>query len=166
VECAGRQEICESLVIIGVDTLRRDPLFHEFLRVLQVSPVPDPNLDYPRRNHRYSLTQMILALMDPLVHGLDRLETASFLRFNGTLQYLTRLPGFPDPQTLRRFLLHAPDSFWEQMPEEASGLSPLHSLDGFFARGIEQFGREMLQAVQSRPLPARRWPKRTNRCLE
>jgi hypothetical protein len=43
------------------------------------------------------------------------LETASFLRFNGTFQYLTGLPSFPDPQTLRRFLLHAPDSFWEQL---------------------------------------------------
>ena len=67
------------------------------------------------RNPHYSLSQMILALVYPLVLGLDRLETASFLRFNGTFQYLTGLPSFPDPQTLRRFLLHAPDSFWEQM---------------------------------------------------
>jgi hypothetical protein len=58
---------------------------------------------------------MILALVYPLVLGLDRLETASFLRFNGTFQYLTGLPSFPDPQTLRRFLLHAPTAFWEQM---------------------------------------------------
>jgi hypothetical protein len=58
---------------------------------------------------------MILALMYPIVLGLDRLETASFLRSNGTFQYLTGLPCFPDPQTLRRFLLHAPDAFWQQM---------------------------------------------------
>jgi hypothetical protein len=58
---------------------------------------------------------MILALMYPIVLGLDRLETASFLRSNGTFQYLTGLPSFPDPQTLRRFLLHAPDVFWQQM---------------------------------------------------
>ena len=58
---------------------------------------------------------MILALMYPLVLGLDRLETASFLRSNGTFQYLTGLPSFPDPQTLRRFLLQAPDSFLQQM---------------------------------------------------
>ena len=73
------------------------------------------NLTYPRRNHRYSLSQMILALVYPIVLGLDRLETASFLRSNGTFQYLTGLPSFPDPQTLRRFLHHAPDSFLEQM---------------------------------------------------
>jgi len=89
--------------------------FHEFLQVLQFRHFLSRNLHYPRRNRRYSLSQMILALVYPLVLGLDRLETASFLRFNGTFQYLTGLPSFPDPQTLRRFLLHAPDSFLEQL---------------------------------------------------
>ena len=89
--------------------------FHEFLRVLQLRNFLATHLTYPRRNSRYHLSQMILALMYPIVLGLDRLETASFLRSNGTFQYLTGLPSFPDPQTLRRFLLHAPDSFWLQM---------------------------------------------------
>src|SRR5947208_2545007 len=73
------------------------------------------HLAYPRRNNRYHLSQMILALVYPIVLGLDRLETTSFLRSNGTFQYLTGLPSFPDPQTLRRFLLHAADSFWGQV---------------------------------------------------
>jgi hypothetical protein len=89
--------------------------FHEFLQVLQVRDFLARHLAYPRRNHRYSLSQMIMALVYPIVLGLDRLETASFLRFNGTFQYLTGLPSFPDPQTLRRFLHQAPDSFLEQM---------------------------------------------------
>jgi hypothetical protein len=89
--------------------------FREFLRVLQFRNFLAQQLAYPRRNHRYSLSQMILALVYPLVLGLDRLETASFLRSNGTFQYLTGLQSFPDPQTLRRFLLHAPDSFLQQM---------------------------------------------------
>src|SRR5664279_4230739 len=89
--------------------------FHEFLRVLQIRRFLTQNLDYPRRNQRYSLSQMMLALVYPLVLGLDRLETASFLRSNGTFQYLTGLQSFPDPQTLRRFLLQAPDSFLRQM---------------------------------------------------
>jgi hypothetical protein len=89
--------------------------FHEFLQVLQIRRFLTQNLDYSRRNQRYSLSQLILALMYPIVLGLDRLETASFLRSNGTFQYLTGLPSFPDPQTLRRFLLQAPDSFREQM---------------------------------------------------
>ena len=89
--------------------------FHEFLQVLQIRRFLTQNLDYPRCNQRYSLAQMILALVYPLVLGLDRLETASFLRSNGTFQYLTGLQSFPDPQTLRRFLLQAPDSFLRQM---------------------------------------------------
>jgi hypothetical protein len=89
--------------------------FHEFLQVLQVRDFLARHLAYPRRNHRYSLSQMILALVYPIVLGLDRLETVSFLRFNGTFQYLTGLPNFPDPQTLRRFLHQAPDSFLKQL---------------------------------------------------
>jgi len=89
--------------------------FHEFLRVLQLRHFLATHLTYPRRNNRYHLSQMILALLYPMVLGLDRLETASFLRSNGTFQYLTGLPSFPDPQTLRRFLLHAPPRFWEQI---------------------------------------------------
>jgi DDE family transposase len=89
--------------------------FREFLQVLQFRNFLAHQLTYRRRNRRYSLSQMILALVYPLVLGLDRLETASFLRSNGTFQYLTGLQSFPDPQTLRRFLLQAPDSFLQQM---------------------------------------------------
>lgn len=56
--------------------------FHEFLRVLQLRNFLALNLRYSRCNHRYSVSQMILALVYPLVLGLDRLETASFLRSN------------------------------------------------------------------------------------
>jgi hypothetical protein len=89
--------------------------FHEFLRVLQFRELLSRHLPYPRRNHRYSVSQMILALVYPILLGLDRIEAASFLRSNGTFQYLTGLPNFPDPQTLRRFLLHAPTRLWEHL---------------------------------------------------
>ena len=89
--------------------------FHEFLQVLQLRDFLARHLAYPRRNCRYTVPQMMLALVYPIVLGLDRLETASFLRSNGTFQYLTGLPSFPDPQTLRRFLLQAPPRFWDQL---------------------------------------------------
>ena len=57
---------------------------------------------------------MILSLVYPIILGLDRLETAS-LRSNGTFQYLTALPRYPVPQSLRRFLLRAPRDFREQL---------------------------------------------------
>jgi len=69
---------------------------------------------YPRRNRHYSVSQILLALVYPIVLGLDRIETASLLRANGSFQYLTGLPSFPDPQTLRRFLLNAPVHLREQ----------------------------------------------------
>jgi DDE family transposase len=89
--------------------------FHGFLRVMQFRDFLARHLRYPRRNQRYSTSQMILALVYPIVLGLDRLETASFLRSNGTFQYLTGIESFPDPQTLRRFLLQAPFRLWEQL---------------------------------------------------
>jgi hypothetical protein len=88
---------------------------HEFVQVLQFRRFASWHLDYPRRNRRYSLPQMLLALIYPIILGLDRLETAAFLRNNGTFQYLTGLGSYPDPQSLRRFLLHASPQFREQL---------------------------------------------------
>jgi hypothetical protein len=105
---------------------------HEFLRVLQIR-----NFLWHRRNSDYSLSQMVLALAWPLILGLDRIETASLLRSNGTFQFLTGLPRFPDPQTLRRFLLGAPESFAVQLHRgrEAGGLRRSDDSLGREARG-------------------------------
>src|ERR1051325_7869548 len=89
--------------------------FHEFLRVLQLRDFLARYLEYPRLHPRYSLSQMILALVYPIILGLDRLETASLLGGNGTFQYLSGLPSYPDPQSLRRFLIHAPPEFHQQL---------------------------------------------------
>jgi hypothetical protein len=89
--------------------------FHEFLRVLQIRNFLALRLRWSRRHYHYSISQMILALMWPLVLGLDRIEAASLLRSNGTFQFLTGLPNFPDPQTLRRFMLAASDEFYHQL---------------------------------------------------
>src|SRR5271166_6012963 len=82
--------------------------FQEFLRVLQFRFFLAEQIRYPRRNRDYSISQMLLALVYPIVLGLDRIETAALLRSDRTFQYLTGLQSFPDPQTLRRFLLNAP----------------------------------------------------------
>ena len=89
--------------------------FNEFTRVLQLRRFLTRHLHYPRRNQDYNLSQMILALVYPIILGLDRLETASLLRSNSTFQYLTGLPTYPDPQSLRRFLLQAAPEFREQL---------------------------------------------------
>ena len=89
--------------------------FHEFIRVLQLRRFITRHLGYRRRHSHYELSQMLLALIYPMVLGWDRLETASLLRANGTFQCLTGLPSYPDPQTLRRFLLQAPPEFRERL---------------------------------------------------
>ena len=72
-------------------------LFHDFLRVLHFRDFVAQQIRYPRRNRDYSVSQILLALVYPIILGLDRIETASLLRSNGTFQYLTGLPSFPDP---------------------------------------------------------------------
>jgi len=89
--------------------------FHEFTRVLPWRRFLTRHLQYPRRHQQYELSQRLLALVYPIILGLDRLETASLLRANGTFQYLTGLPSHPDPQSLRHFLLQAPPEFRQQL---------------------------------------------------
>lgn len=56
----------------------------EFMRVLQVREFLGRQLVYRRRNSDYSVSQMLLALIYPIILGLDRIETTSLLRSNGT----------------------------------------------------------------------------------
>jgi hypothetical protein len=61
--------------------------FHEFVRVLQLRHFLAQHLICPRRNSDYSVSQMLLALIYPIILGLDRIETASLLRSDETFQY-------------------------------------------------------------------------------
>ena len=88
---------------------------HEFIRVLQLRDYLSRRLAYHRHNSDYSVSQMLLALICPIILGLDRIETASLLNANGSFQYVTGLQSFPNPQTLRRFLLNAPDHLRKQL---------------------------------------------------
>src|SRR6266403_235967 len=49
--------------------------FNEFSRMLQLRRFLTRHLRYPRRNHDYQLSQMILSLVYPIILGLDRLES-------------------------------------------------------------------------------------------
>ena len=89
--------------------------FQEFLRVLQLRHRLARHLPDFQLHHDYRLSQMTLAVMYPIILGLDRLENASLLRSDVTFHYLTGLPSYPDPQSLRRFLLHAPADFRQQL---------------------------------------------------
>jgi hypothetical protein len=89
--------------------------FQEFLRVLQLRNCLSRHLPDFRPHRDYRLSQMTLAVMYPILLGLDRLENSSLLRSDSTFHYLTGLPSYPDAQSLRRFLLHAPPEFRLQL---------------------------------------------------
>jgi Transposase DDE domain group 1 len=89
--------------------------FSEFLRLLHIRNFLAGRIHYPRHNRDYSVSQLVLALVYVIVLGLDRIETAALLRSDTAFQYLTGLPSFPDPQTLRRFLLNAPAQLREEL---------------------------------------------------
>jgi hypothetical protein len=62
---------------------------------------------WAQRNNRYTVGETLLALLYPMILGLQRIETPQLLRQNGVFQYLTGLPSYPDATTRRRFLLRA-----------------------------------------------------------
>ena len=82
-------------------------LFHQFLTALHFRRFFSQRLIFSQRNHRYTLTEILLALMYPMILGLEKIEVSALLQTNGVFQYLTGIPRFPDPTTLRRFLVRA-----------------------------------------------------------
>lgn len=54
-----------------------------------------------QRNNRYRIGEMRLALLDPIILGLQRIETTQLLRQNGVFQHLTGRHGYPNLSTLR-----------------------------------------------------------------
>ena len=70
--------------------------FHEFLRVLQFRHFLATHLTYPRRNSRYHLSQMIMALMYPIVLGAGSLGNSVVLTFQ------RHLPISPQPSRIPR----------------------------------------------------------------
>lgn len=79
-------------------------VLHRFLTRIGFKNALASDIRLVQRNNRYSIGEMLLALLYPILLGLDRIETTQLLRQNGVLQYLTGLPSYPDATSLRRFL--------------------------------------------------------------
>src|SRR6266436_4535714 len=80
-------------------------LLHRFLSRIGFKAAVARQIQLIQRNNRYTTGEMLLALLYPMILGLERIETTQLLRQNGVFQYLTGLPSYPDATTLRRFLL-------------------------------------------------------------
>ena len=80
-------------------------LLHRFFSCLRLQHLLTRETHVVQRNNRYSVGEMFLALLYPMMLGLERIDTTKLLRQNGVFPYLTGLPSYPDATTLRRFLL-------------------------------------------------------------
>ena len=80
-------------------------LLHLFFKQIQLRHQLYRKLIFTQRNNRYTIAEEMLALIYPISLGLGRIETSHLLKHNGVFQYLTGLPTYPNPTTLRRFLL-------------------------------------------------------------
>lgn len=94
-------------------------LLQKFFQKLNLRYLLSHSVRFPQRNNRYSIAEEILALLYPTILGLGRIEASHILKYNGVFQYLTGLPVFPNPTTLRRFLLR-------MSPTALSKLRKLH----------------------------------------
>lgn len=80
-------------------------LLHCFLQQLHIRTFLSERLRTDERNNHFSVTERLFALLYPMILGLEKIELSSLLGTNGVFQYLTGLPRFPNPTTLRRFLV-------------------------------------------------------------
>lgn len=80
-------------------------LLHQFLQQIQFRSFLARTLRFPQRNHRYTISELVIAHLYPMILGLEKIEVSALLKTNGTFQYLTGLPDFPHPTTLRRWLV-------------------------------------------------------------
>ncbi len=79
-------------------------LLHRFLQRLRLRERFRREVPFAQRNNTYTIPEMLLALLYPIILGLERIETTELLQRNGVFQTLTGLPAYPDPTALRRFL--------------------------------------------------------------
>lgn len=80
-------------------------LLQRFFQKLNLRSYLSRYILFSQRNNRYSIAEEILALLYPIILGLGRIETFHILKHNGVFQYITGLQAYPNPTTLRRFLL-------------------------------------------------------------
>ena len=90
-------------------------LLHRFLSRIGFKQAVATQVRVAQRNHRYSIGEMLLSLLYPMILGLERIETTQLLRHNGVFQYLTGLPSYPEATTLRRFLLRVAPTLLPKM---------------------------------------------------
>src|SRR5712692_1756177 len=80
-------------------------LLHRFLTRIGFKRAVATDVRLAQRNNRYSVGELLLAILYPMILGLERIETTYLLQANGVFQYLSGLLVYPNATTLRSFML-------------------------------------------------------------
>ncbi len=112
---SGSRNIRIAFTASGLTHFGGVSLIHQFLQRLHFRSYLFHRVSFPQRNNRYTLTELLLALIYPMILGLEKIGVAALLKTNGIFQYLTGLRSVPDPSTLRRFLVRSAPSLLEQV---------------------------------------------------
>lgn len=110
-------------------------LVHRFLQQIGLRTHLSRHVRFPQRNNQYHISEILLAVLYPIILGMERLGTTETLKHNGVFQYLTGLPGYPAPTSLRRFLKRFADA-------GRSGFLKLH----------DRYRQAMLASLRNEPI--------------
>jgi len=89
-------------------------LFHLFLKRIGWRSFITLNVRCEQRNNHYTISELIFSLLYPIILGLSRIEISKLLGHNGVFKLLIGLNRFPDPTTLRRFLVRGSEELLPQ----------------------------------------------------
>lgn len=90
-------------------------LFHLFLKHIGWRNLLGRCLRYDQRNSQYTTAEQIFSLLYPIILGLSRIEISKMLGNNGVFKMLIGLSRFPNPTTLRRFLIRGSSELLPQL---------------------------------------------------
>ena len=79
-------------------------LLQQFFQKIKLRSAFTQAIRFRQFNNRFSISDSILAILYPIILGLERIETNVLLKQNGVFQFVASLPTYPNPTTLRRFL--------------------------------------------------------------
>ena len=123
----GPRKLAITFGAVGLTHFGGIYLLHRFLTRIGFKAALAKEVTLAQRNNRYTVGELLLAILYPIILGLERIETTQLLQHNGVFRYLSGLPTYPDPSTLRRFLLRI-------TPQALTRLRKLH--DRFLAKMI------------------------------
>lgn len=90
-------------------------LFHLFLKQIGWRHLIGRRIKFEQRNTQYTISEQLFSLLYPIILGLSHIEISKMLGNNGVFKMLIGLSGFPNPVTLRRFLIRGSNELQLQL---------------------------------------------------